>query len=69
MNAVRVAAWILCGHAKKRNSQTIMQRIRWLTAIVQYGIVDSLRDLQKLFNPLLQLIFIIKYVLNFFWFV
>ncbi|XP_057380549.1 uncharacterized protein LOC130702935 [Daphnia carinata] len=61
MDAARVATWILCQHAKKRNSMIIMQRIKWLTAVVQYGVVESLADLAKLFNPLLQLIFISKY--------
>lgn len=63
IDAARVATWILCQHAQKRNSMRIMQRIKWLTAVVQYGIVDSLTDLGKLFNPLLQLVFISKYVL------
>ncbi|KZS03961.1 Centromere protein I [Daphnia magna] len=61
IDAARVATWILCQHAQKRNSMRIMQRIKWLTAVVQYGIVDSLTDLGKLFNPLLQLVFISKY--------
>ena len=29
---------------------------------MQYGIVDSVHDIVKLFNPLIQLIFIEKYV-------
>ena len=58
----KVANWILSSNSKKKSSSHILQRIKWLTAIVQYGIVDSLADLEKLFNPFVQLIYIIKYV-------
>nr|CAH0102881.1 unnamed protein product [Daphnia galeata] len=60
-SALKVGLWILSSHSKKKSSTSIMQRIRWLTAVVQYGIVDSLTDLEKLFNPLIQLIFISQY--------
>lgn len=61
-NVVKVANWILSSNSKKRSTTTILQRIKWLTAVVQYGIVDSLADLEKLFNPLIQLIFVSQYV-------
>ena len=68
-SALKVGLWILSSHSKKKSSTSIMQRIRWLTAVVQYGIVDSLTDLEKLFNPLIQLIFISQYVYNSAWLV
>ena len=58
----KIANWILSSNSKKKSSSHILQRIKWLTAIVQYGIIDSLADLEKLFNPFVQLIYIIKYV-------
>ena len=61
-SVVKVANWILTSNAKKRSPTTISQRIKWLTAVVQYGIVDSLTELQQLFNPFIQLIYISKYV-------
>ncbi|KAI9558051.1 hypothetical protein GHT06_014804 [Daphnia sinensis] len=60
-NALKVAVWILTSHAKKRAPNHILQRIKWLTAIVQYGIIDSLNGIEKLFNPFIQLIFITPY--------
>ncbi|XP_057379734.1 uncharacterized protein LOC130702084 [Daphnia carinata] len=60
-NALKVAVWILTSHAKKRPPNHILQRIKWLTAIVQYGIIDSLNGIEKLFNPFIQLIFITQY--------
>lgn len=60
-NALKVAVWILTSHAKKRTPIHILQRIKWLTAIVQYGIIDSLNGLEKLFNPFIQLTFITQY--------
>jgi hypothetical protein len=61
-SAVKVANWILSSNAKKKSVNIVLQRIKWLTALVQYGIVDSLSDLEKLFNPFIQLIYIVKYV-------
>jgi len=63
-NVIKVANWILTSHSKKRGLSVINQRIKWLTAVVQYGIVDSVSDLGKLFNPLIQLIFTEKFVIN-----
>lgn len=63
-NAVKVAVWILSSHARKKAPNCILQRIKWLTAIVQYGIIDSLSDIEKLFNVFLQLIFTSQYVLH-----
>ncbi len=62
-NAVKVAKWILSSKSKKRSVNAILQRIKWLTAVVQYGIVDSLVELEKLFTPFIQLIYIVKYVI------
>lgn len=62
-NAVKVAKWILSSKSKKRSVNIILQRIKWLTAIVQYGIVDSLVELEKLFTPFIQLIYNVKYVI------
>lgn len=66
-NALKVAVWILTSHAKKRTPIHILQRIKWLTAIVQYGIIDSLNGLEKLFNPFIQLTFITQYVQLYTW--
>lgn len=60
---MKVAKWILTSKSKKRNPNMILQRIKWLTAVVQYGIVDSLVELEKLFTPFIQLIYIAKYVM------
>jgi hypothetical protein len=58
-----VAKWILTSNSKKRSPNAILQRIKWLTAVVQYGIVDSLVGLEKLFTPFIQLIYTVKYVI------
>ncbi|EFX69734.1 hypothetical protein DAPPUDRAFT_300700 [Daphnia pulex] len=60
-NAMKVAKWILTSKSKKRSPNMILQRIKWLTAVVQYGIVDSLVELEKLFTPFIQLIYTAKY--------
>lgn len=61
-NAVKVALWILSKNSQKKSQTSILQRIKWLTAVVQYGIVDSLTELQQVFNPLIQLIYISQFV-------
>lgn len=61
-NAVQVARWILTCNSKQKSENNTLQRIKWLTAVMEYGIVDSLIDLQKLFTPLIQLIYISKFV-------
>jgi len=60
-SVIKVANWILTSHSKKRGLSVINQRIKWITAVVQYGVVESVNDLGKLFNPLIQLIFTEKY--------
>ncbi len=56
--AVKVAKWILINSSRT----TSLQRLKWLTGIVQYGIIDSTAELQKLFTPFIQLIFIREFV-------
>ncbi len=62
-NAMKVAKWILTSISKKRSPNAILQRIKWLTAVVQYGIVDSLVGLENMFTPFIQLIYTAKYVI------
>ena len=52
-NATKVAKWIIVS----KNSRLAQQRLKWLTGIVQYGLVESISGIQKCFSPIIQLIF------------